>query len=377
MPRFILALTVTLVSLSSIQAAVPLSKVQPFLQKHCNECHGAKKQENNKRFDSLSTKLSDIPTIQGWQEILDQLNSGNMPPEDQPPPEANELTRVINILTAQLKEAYAQHRSTGSQTVARRLNRFELRNTIRDLLYINDPELRVGNVSKLVDNNGNGRVENTSSDPFRSFPKDEIEGGFDNIGDRLVMSDFLLQLMLDAAEESLALATEMSSPPDLSPRRFSGHINKRGTGDLELYSRELHPDFDVLYRAATLSSDQLGGGVGTSLRYQITIEVSGHNQKHPWVELMPHDQDEPFLLGIRLFKSRTRNDHIPLTQIKLPGDGKIHTFTFETWIDKQWLPQLTWDNGPSPRSARTDLIMQKYLAQHYRKAPDAKEFLHD
>ncbi|MBT3889725.1 MAG: DUF1592 domain-containing protein [Planctomycetaceae bacterium] len=188
------------------------------------------------------------------------------------------------------------------------------------------------------------------------------------------MSDFLLQLMLDAAEESLALATEMSSPPDLSPRRFSGHINKRGTGDLELYSRELHPDFDVLYRAATLSSDQLGGGVGTSLRYQITIEVSGHNQKHPWVELMPHDQDEPFLLGIRLFKSRTRNDHIPLTQIKLPGDGKIHTFTFETWIDKQWLPQLTWDNGPSPRSARTDLIMQKYLAQHYRKAPDAKEF---
>ena len=374
MPRFILALTVTLVSLSSIQAAIPLSKVQPFLQKHCTECHGAKKQENNKRFDSLSTKLSEVQTIQAWQEILDQLNSGSMPPEDQPRPEAKELTKVINILTAQLKAAYAQHRSTGSQTVTRRLNRFELRNTIRDLLYINDPELRVGNVSKLVDNNGNGRVENTSSDPFRSFPKDEVEAGFDNIGDRLVMSDFLLQLMLDAAEESLALATEMSPSPDLSPRRFSGHINKRGTGDLELYSRELHPDFDVLYRAATLSSDQLGGGVGTSLRYQITIEVSGHNQKHPWVELMPHDQNEPFLLGLRLFKSRTRNDHIPLVQLQLPGDGKIHTFSFETWIDKQWLPQLTWDNGPSPRSARTDLIMQKYLAEHYRKAPDAKAF---
>ena len=49
-------------------------------------------------------------------------------------------------------------------------------------------------MSGLVDNNGNGRVERKGNDPVRLFPEDELDEGFANIGDRLVMSDFLLKL---------------------------------------------------------------------------------------------------------------------------------------------------------------------------------------
>jgi len=371
--RFILIAIVITVPLDAVQAASPLDKLRPFLRKHCYECHGAKTQENDKRFDSLGTKLSNVQTLESWQEILDQLNLGAMPPEGKPRPDARELAQVVEVLTGRLKAAYRERRSTGGQTVARRLNRFELRNTVRDLLYINDPDLRVGNVSGLVDNNGNGRVENTSSDPFRAFPADEEEDGFDNIGDRLVMSDFLLKLMLDAAEESLQLATETAPRPDPEARRFAGHISKRGTGDLEQFSRELNPEFDALYRTGTLSADALGGGVGSSVRYRITIEISAHNQQHPWGELIRTNQEEPFLVSVRLYKARSRNDHVVLTQLKLPGDGERRTFTLETWIDRQWLPQVTWDNGPSSRDARTDLLVQKYLPGAFRKAPSNKE----
>ena len=349
-----------------------LKSIQPFLKQHCFECHGAKKQENDKRFDSLKTELTGIESLQPWQGILDQLNLGEMPPEDKPQPAVEEIARVVKILTVELREAYALLRSTGGETVARRLNRFELRNTVRDLLQINDPDLRIGSVARLVDNNGNGRVENTSTDPFRSFPGDEEKDGFDNIGDRLVMSDFFLKLMLDAAEESLAMATETGAKPTVTTRRFAGHVQKQNLRDLGRFARELYPDYDAFYRRGIIMPDPIRGGVGTSARYRITVEVSAHNQKHPWGEVIPTDQDEPFLLNMRLFKSRTRNDHIQLAKLEVPGDGKTRTFTAETWIDKQWIPQVVWENGPTDREARTDLLMQKYLPEKFRAAPDKK-----
>ena len=371
--RYILCWFVMTLPVTLLGAESPLESLRPFLKQHCYACHGAKKQENDKRFDSLGTDLSKVGTLAAWQEILDQLNLGEMPPKEKPQPAVEQTTRVIELLTPRLKEAYALRRSTGAQTVARRLNRFELRSTIRDLLYIKDPELRIGNVARLVDNNGNGRVENTSTDPFRVFPSDEEEEGFDNIGDRLVMSGFLLKLMFDAAEESLALATETGPRPKVETRRFSGHIQKQVKGDLERYARELNPGFDPFYRSMIMTPDAIRGGVGVSSRYRITVEISGHNQQHPWGELIPADQDQPLRLNLRLYKTRTRNDHIPLKRLAVPGDGKVRRFTVETWIDSKWLPQLSWENGPSDREARSDLLMQKFLPGRFKKAPDRKQ----
>lgn len=352
--------------------ASPLDDVRPFLKQHCEQCHGAEKQENEKRFDDLGVDLTQVETLQLWQGVLDQLNRGEMPPADRPQPKASEIGQVVKILTRELKAAYAQHRSTGARTVVRRLNRFELRNTIRDLLYLQDPEMRIGNVARLIDNNGNGSVENTSTDPFRAFPQDEEEGGFDNIGQRLVMSDFLLRLLFDAAEESLALATETGPRPKVETRRFAGHIQKQVRGDLEKLARERHADFDTYYRRETITPDALRGGVGVSGRYRLTVEVSGHNQRHPWGELITADQSQPLQLFLRLYKTRTRNDHIPLKLWEVPGDGRKRTFTTETWIDARWLPQWIWENGPTDREARSDLLVQKFLVDKYRQPPDRK-----
>ena len=90
-------------------------------------------------------------------------------------------------------------------------------------------------------------------------------------------------------------------------------------------------------------------------------------------EMITADQEEPLRLSLRLYKTRTRNDHIPLQMLAVPGDGKKRTFSFETWIDARWVPQLIWENAPTDRDARSDMLVQKFLPDKFREAPDRRE----
>ena len=129
-----------------------LARVRPFLAKHCFECHGPSKQKGELRFDTLGTSLAVVKTLETWQNILDQLNLGEMPPKKKPRPALDETRVVVDLLTSTLKRAYARRRSTGGQAVIRRLNKSELRNTFRDLLYLRGEAYEPGAVSRLVDN---------------------------------------------------------------------------------------------------------------------------------------------------------------------------------------------------------------------------------
>ena len=61
--RFILCLLVMTLPVTLLGAESPLETLRPYLKQHCYACHGAKKQENDKRFDSLGTDLSKVETI--------------------------------------------------------------------------------------------------------------------------------------------------------------------------------------------------------------------------------------------------------------------------------------------------------------------------
>ena len=275
--------------LGQARADNALEALKPFLRTHCLECHGPDKQKNEIRFDTLGTDLTDRRTLEIWQDALDQLNLGEMPPKKAAQPELADTAKFIDALSARLELAYAQRKSTGGQTVIRRLNRLELRNTLRDLLYLQGAAYRPGEVSGLVDNNGNGRVERKGNDPVRLFPGDELDEGFANIGDRLVMSDFLLKLTLGAAEETLAAATHTGPKPETTPRVFAAPFvqgRKLGQRTIETVAREeFDKESDLLTQRYYEGGDgrlmprELGGGVRISGRYRVTVEVSGHNQK--------------------------------------------------------------------------------------------------
>ena len=105
-----------------------------FRQSICIKCHGAEKQEGDRRFDTLTVEITTPDDALLWQEILDQLNQGAMPPEDEKQPEKAELLAAVDAITESMADATQRFKGTGAHTVLRRLNSVEYRHTIGDLL---------------------------------------------------------------------------------------------------------------------------------------------------------------------------------------------------------------------------------------------------
>src|SRR5206468_12081891 len=98
-----------------------------------------------------------------------------------PRPPAETVTAVTRWLEGEFARQDRATRPEPGRISARRLNRAEYNNTIRDLLGV---DIR----------------------PADSFPADTQAFGFDNISDALTLSPELLEKCLDAAERSVRMA---------------------------------------------------------------------------------------------------------------------------------------------------------------------------
>src|ERR1700678_4318896 len=166
------------------------SSVQPFIAKTCFGCHSAKIQSaglNLERYTSADSVALDRPH---WELILEKLRSGQMPPPGIPRPAASELTAVTKWISSELdREDLAVTPDPGHIT-ARRLNRTEYDNSIRDLLGVD-------------------------FQPAADFPPDDSGYGFDNIGDVLSMSPSLMEKYVSAAEK--IARTALYGPAPMKP----------------------------------------------------------------------------------------------------------------------------------------------------------------
>ena len=179
---------------------VTADDVQPFLVAHCQACHGDEQAEGEFRVDTLTTNFANLQQKAAWSEIVNVLNSHEMPPEDEPQPEADEVAKVVDWITQQV--AAAERANRESAIVLRRLNRQEYKNTIRDLLGVE------------VDVAG--------------FPEDPPAGGFDNNGSALTLSPLLMELYFKAASEAIDAAIT----PHPAPAQMRWRIQpESGDGD--------------------------------------------------------------------------------------------------------------------------------------------------
>jgi hypothetical protein len=348
----------------------------PFLQKYCYDCHGPDKQKGDIRFDQLGSDLADEDSLILWQAVVDQLNLGDMPPKKRElQPTLPERQATVDSMTTTLLAAYGARHSTGRQAVIRRLNKFELRNTLRDLFYLEHPDFHPSVVSGIYDFNGNGLTDHKTIAPTRSFPDDEAEHGIDTIGDTLVMSDFLLKLILGAAEESIGLATKLGDDPAMPDTTYTSPISDNLHGNsLAKFQRELEQGYDEIFVRHN-RYDRIGpsamrrGGMKAPGYYRITVEISGHKQTHPWGKVLDTDQTQPFRMGLyleRLEHLRGPRMH-QLTEWEIPGDGSRHSFNFDTWIDHTWMPWVGWENGPEIKHNVHGNLVKEFYPEHYVK----------
>ncbi|MFT5128568.1 MAG: dienelactone hydrolase, partial [Rhodothermales bacterium] len=108
-------------------------QLEPFLKTYCFRCHGPKKQKGQLRFDRVAWAISNNDNAQRWQDVLDQLNGGDMPPEDAKQPPPDELAAALGPLTGAILEARRRLTDHGGEITMRRLNQREYSATIREL----------------------------------------------------------------------------------------------------------------------------------------------------------------------------------------------------------------------------------------------------
>ena len=144
MPRFIsILLLVAIVGFS--HAAEPF---EGFLQKHCIACHGPKKTKGDLRLDQLSRDFKSGVDGQVWAEVVEKINAGEMPPEDEPQPTADEIGQVIAELDLRIRQGRAARMAARPAVAHYRLSRKEYQNTVYDLLGVRYDPTKPGELNE-------------------------------------------------------------------------------------------------------------------------------------------------------------------------------------------------------------------------------------
>ena len=109
------------------------NKVRPVLERFCYDCHGNGEQEGSVALDQLDADLINGADAESWHAVLDAVNAGDMPPEDEEQPNAAERQLMVDWMTKALKHAAAA-RQGQKQSALRRLTKEQYSNTLSELL---------------------------------------------------------------------------------------------------------------------------------------------------------------------------------------------------------------------------------------------------
>jgi len=168
----------------------------PFLTKHCFHCHGPEKKKADLALHIFKDEQDVLKNRKVWQAVFNMVHAGEMPPEERPRPGLPESEAFLNVIQDIFARADKLAKRDPGRVTMRRLNRVEYRNTIRDLLG--------------VDFDAN------------ELPPDDVGYGFDNIGDVLTISPFLMERYLASAESIVQRAF-----PVEAPKTQTRHVDSR------------------------------------------------------------------------------------------------------------------------------------------------------
>ena len=340
-----------------------------FLRKHCFRCHGRQTQKADRRFDTLPSDVNTLDVLERYQEVVDQLNLQTMPPEGALQPDATERAAVIAHLTGVLARARTELNSSGGHSVLRRLNAWEYRQTIGDLLGLN------------VD----------VWDPAAEFPADVKVQGFDNNGAGLVTSGLLMDQYFASAAEAVRRATQFGDKPESvsysqrSPFYFEGQAAKElpklfHTGRFrwipetpwtDLYGRHYrggHLGFLPLFRR---------GGVPHSGLYTIRVRAAAVGRTHDYGRALGDFRNgDPLVLEIAAVDRRgsvtstgSVSEMTSLARIELTNE-EPKWFEWTVYLETGFEPEVRFRNGPLAAKR-----MVRLLTTQAADKPEFKPFI--
>jgi len=301
--------------------------VAPFFKAHCVKCHGPEKQKGKVTLHNVDGGLAAGKSLERWELILEVLESGEMPPEEEAErPDAAKVGAVMKWIETGLRKAVAQGGETSVAPQARRLTNFEYENTIRDL---------IGFRLKLTDN----------------LPKDpEKPYHFNNTAEFMLLGPEQVDRYLENARKVMASAIVDPEKPEVhkARREWQGHGLDRGMGldEIGVWGNRRHSasggmglksfpstgEFVIRVQASAI----LPPGVkGAPLRLIMGQTLNGSTQRVEPVgsAYLDNSPDEP-----RVLEFRGRIENYPLTRGRMirgnqQPDSRVIT------------PQVLYDDG--------------------------------
>ena len=144
-PRFCILLTACLALVGAVRGA---EAFETFLTKHCISCHGPDKAKGDLLIDKLSRDFKLGADTHHWAEVIEQVNSGEMPPEKEKRPTQEEIAAFVTSLDSRIKEGRAARMAARPAVAHYRLSRKEYQNTVYDLLGVHYDPTKPGELNE-------------------------------------------------------------------------------------------------------------------------------------------------------------------------------------------------------------------------------------
>src|SRR4051812_1221176 len=187
--------------------------VMPVLAKNCVGCHSDRVHSGSLSLEQFRDPAAATAHPEIWQKVLDKLSAGQMPPRPAAPLAGADLAAVtgwIRKLPGVSETSASNAPINPGRVTARRLNRTEYNNTIRDLLGV-------------------------AARPADQFPVDDSGYGFDNNSDVLSVSPLLMEKYMQAAKDISHLAVYGESFP-AKPGLIVRLLNRRSQDNYDVLS---------------------------------------------------------------------------------------------------------------------------------------------
>ncbi len=121
---------------------------EAFLQTHCSHCHGPDATEGDLRIDQLSRDFPAGHDSHRWAEVVERVNSGEMPPASELQPTQAEIASFVASLDALIQQGRAARMAARPPVAHYRLSRKEYQNTVYDLLGVRYDPAKPGELNE-------------------------------------------------------------------------------------------------------------------------------------------------------------------------------------------------------------------------------------
>jgi len=347
---------------------------EAFLSSYCWECHDDLVQKGDRRLDDLALDPgTDILMAERWEEVMHQLQLGEMPPSDEVQPSDAERRGLIRWVREMGDQVRARTEEERARVTHRRLNRSEYLHTVRDLFGITRGDF----------------------DPTTAFPADHEVEGFQNNGHALQTTPQLVEQYFRAADAVIEYVYNLVKAENIdaatwtidaeNPRRVMDGGGSQANG-IRVSTAEdgskhiclahgLSSPIQV-YDGKLFFKDFIVPGLEQSGWYEFTVIASGANREHPYGDALKwgiaeryyqndkefYDQNEPIQLGIGTQfggspaeQTRTRPN---LRVVDELPDNRYVTRTYRVWLDTGSRPYLSFVNGP-PKGVKMQFVTNR------------------